>query len=155
VALQCVQAIFILWHAIVIGEGSSKLGILPGGPSPFIIWYASRKFMNLMFPLWFDLLGGSFCLLGCGSFHFVPCIPPYLGALVFILLAGFHHFEIAEFNLSLSLSLSFVFWGAFNLSLLNATIIIHELCIAVVPVRLVGGQYQILPLFFTYWKRAQ
>jgi hypothetical protein len=71
-----------------------------------------------------------------------------LDALVFILFAGFHHFEIAEFNLSLSLS--FVFWGAFNLSLLNATIIIHELCIAVVPVRLVGGQYQILPLFFTY-----
>jgi len=24
-----------------------------------------------------------FCFLGCGSFHFVPCIPPFLGALVF------------------------------------------------------------------------
>jgi len=34
-----------------------------------------RGFVNLMLPLWFALLGGSFDLLGCGSFHFVPCIP--------------------------------------------------------------------------------
>jgi hypothetical protein len=32
-----------------------------------------------------------FCLDGCGSFHFVPCIPPFLDALVYLWLAGFHH----------------------------------------------------------------
>ncbi len=31
-----------------------------------------------------------FLLLGHGSFHFVPCIPPFLGALVYFLLARFH-----------------------------------------------------------------
>jgi hypothetical protein len=25
-----------------------------------------------------------FCLLGGGFFHFVPCVPPYLGALVYL-----------------------------------------------------------------------
>ncbi len=40
---------------------------------------------NLMFPLWFALLGGSFfCLLGRGSVHFVPCIPPFLGPLIYL-----------------------------------------------------------------------
>jgi hypothetical protein len=38
-------------------------------------------FLNF-FILWFALLDSSFCLLGCGSFHFVPCIPPFLGALI-------------------------------------------------------------------------
>jgi len=49
------------------------------GSSPFLIWYAScnrREFRNLMFPLWFTLLGGFYCLPGHGSFHFVPCFPP-------------------------------------------------------------------------------
>ncbi len=31
-------------------------------------------FVNLIFPLWFTFLGGSFVFLGCGSFLFVPCI---------------------------------------------------------------------------------
>jgi len=38
--------------------------------SPFLIWYASherRGFGNLMFPLWFTLLSGFICLLGCES----------------------------------------------------------------------------------------
>jgi hypothetical protein len=39
-------------------------------------WYAShdrRGFGNLMFPLWFiGLFRWFICLLGCGSFHFVP-----------------------------------------------------------------------------------
>ncbi len=38
----------------------------------------ARGFRNLMFPLWFALLGGSFVFLVMG-----PCIPPYLGALVY------------------------------------------------------------------------
>jgi hypothetical protein len=38
-----------------------------------------------MFPLRFTLLGGSFfCLLGHGSFHFVPCIPRFFWVLWFI-----------------------------------------------------------------------
>jgi hypothetical protein len=57
-----------------------------------------------MFHLWFTLLGGSFIegvqelrvpfvvhplrwffhLLGHGSFHFVRCIPPFWGALVYL-----------------------------------------------------------------------
>ncbi len=35
------------------------------------------------------LLRCFFCLLGCGSFHFVPCILPFLGALVFYDWQGF------------------------------------------------------------------
>ncbi len=155
--LQCVQAVLILWHAIVVGEGSSRLGILPGGPSPFIIWYAScnmRKFRNVMFPLWFGLLGGSFVFLDVGP-SILFLVFPLTWVLWFLFYwQGFITLRLLS-SIYLSLSLSFVFWGTFNLSLLNATIIIHELCIAVVPVRLVGGQYQILPLFFTYWKRAQ
>ncbi len=34
-----------------------------------------------------------FCLLGRGSFHFVPCIHPFLGTLVYFWLAGFHHWK--------------------------------------------------------------
>jgi len=83
-------------------ERSSRLSVLSGGPlrrsSPFLIWYAShdkRGFGNLMFPLWFTFflrwfflwftffLRWFFCLLGCRSFHFVSCIPPFWSALVF------------------------------------------------------------------------
>jgi hypothetical protein len=48
-------------------------------------------FGNLMFLLWFALWGWFICLLGRGSFHFVPCILPFFGALVYLWLAGFHH----------------------------------------------------------------
>jgi len=34
---------------------------------------------------------GFICFLGCGSFHFVPCFPPFLGALGILWLAGFDH----------------------------------------------------------------
>jgi hypothetical protein len=39
---------------------------------------------NLIFPLWFTLLGGSFVFLDVGSFHFVPFIPPFFWVLWFI-----------------------------------------------------------------------
>ncbi len=61
--------------------------------SPFVIWYAScdrRKVGNLMFPLWFALLDLFSCLLGHGSFHFVPYFSFFLGALVYLWLAGIH-----------------------------------------------------------------
>jgi hypothetical protein len=41
-------------------------------------------------PLVVSLLRWFFCLLGGGSFHFVLCILPILGALVYLWLAGFH-----------------------------------------------------------------
>jgi hypothetical protein len=34
---------------------------------------------------------GSFVFLDVGSFHFVPCFPPFLGALGILWLAGFDH----------------------------------------------------------------
>ncbi len=37
------------------------------------------------------LLRWFFCLLGHGSFHFVLFTPPFLGALIYLWLAGFHH----------------------------------------------------------------
>jgi len=46
-----------------------------------------------MFPLRFTLLGGSFfCLLGHGSFHFVPCIPLLGGSFFCLLGRGSIHF---------------------------------------------------------------
>ncbi len=37
---------------------------------------------NLMFPLWFAVLlrWFIFCLFRSGSFHLVPCIPPFFGS---------------------------------------------------------------------------
>jgi len=38
-----------------------------------------------------------FCLLDSGqSFHFIPCIPPFLGALVYLWLAGLHHLPLEQ-----------------------------------------------------------
>jgi hypothetical protein len=34
-----------------------------------------------------------FCFLGCGSFHFVPRIPPFLGALVFFMIGRVSSFD--------------------------------------------------------------
>ncbi len=78
-ASQHAQAISILSHAIVVGEGSSKLGVISRGP-PLLL---------------FDMLvatgGGSgtrrslvvcpllVVLLGHGSFLFIPCIPLVFG----------------------------------------------------------------------------
>ncbi len=45
------------------------------------------------FILWFALLDSSFCLLGCGSFHFLFLVFPLFWVLWFVLwLVGFHHF---------------------------------------------------------------
>ncbi len=52
------------------------------------VWELLMGFGNLMFPLWFGVLGGSFVFLDMsGSFHFVPCEFPlcfFLGALVYL-----------------------------------------------------------------------
>jgi hypothetical protein len=49
-------------------------------------------FRNLMFPLWFALLGGSVIFLDVvGPSNLYLVFPPFLGALVYLWLAGFHH----------------------------------------------------------------
>ncbi len=52
-----------------MNEGSSRLGIISRG-SPFFLFdmfFAKGEgFMNLIFPLWFALLGGSFVFLDMG-----------------------------------------------------------------------------------------
>jgi len=57
VVLQHAHAISILRHARVVGEGSSKLAVLSGGP-PLSLFH--------MFLLWFSLLGGSSVFLDVG-----------------------------------------------------------------------------------------
>jgi hypothetical protein len=50
-----------------------------------------RGFGNLMFPLWFALLGGSFVFLDMGASILFLVFPPFLGALVYLWLVGFNH----------------------------------------------------------------
>jgi len=60
---------------------------------PYSIWYAyhDRKgFGNLMFSLWFGLFGGSFVFLDVSPSILFFIFPPFLGALVYLWLAGFH-----------------------------------------------------------------
>jgi hypothetical protein len=49
-----------------------------------------------MFLLGFALLGWFICLLGHESFRFVPCIPPFFGALIYLWLVRFHQQIIFE-----------------------------------------------------------
>ncbi len=74
--LQHVQAIFNLRRDAAVGEGFSRLGLLSGGPPPLSLF---DMLQELDVPFVVCLLGWFFCLLGCGSFHFVPCIPPFFG----------------------------------------------------------------------------
>jgi len=81
VALECAHAIFILRCAIAIGEDSSRLGILSRGPplSLFDMLLAIGGGSFVVRPLrWF------FCLLGCGSFHFVPFVSSFFQVFWFI-----------------------------------------------------------------------
>jgi len=86
VALQHVQAIFILRHDVVVNEGSSRLRVLSRGPSLslFNILLMIRGIWELDVPIVVHPLGWFFCLPGHGSIHFVPCIPLLLGALVYL-----------------------------------------------------------------------
>ncbi len=57
------KVIFSLKCIVIVDESFSILGVLSRGSFPFLIWYASchkRGFRNLVFPMWFILLGGSF-----------------------------------------------------------------------------------------------
>ncbi len=61
---------------VALGEGFFRLSLLSGGP-PFSLFDMLQEldvpFVVCPLGWWF------FCLLGCGSFHFVPCIPPFFG----------------------------------------------------------------------------
>ncbi len=47
---------------------------------PYLICFLQREGVwEPEFPLLLTLDRWFFCLLGCGSFHFVPCIPPFFG----------------------------------------------------------------------------
>jgi hypothetical protein len=62
-----------LWAGIVLGWVTSR-EVSCCIPLSRRVW--ERDVPLVVCPLrWF------FCLLGCESFHFVPCIPPFLGAL--------------------------------------------------------------------------
>ncbi len=78
----------LLWSSPVAGQKwkhhhswkwntHQPICLLPGGPPlslfDMLLATGGREFRNLMFPLWFTLLGGFYCLPGHGSFHFVPC----------------------------------------------------------------------------------
>ncbi len=56
------HVLFILRGVVVIGQGYFRLGVLLRGPSLslFDMFFVTRRFMNLMFLLWFTFLGGSF-----------------------------------------------------------------------------------------------
>ncbi len=94
VTLQQTQTFLLLRWAVVVCEGSSKLGILSRWSSSFLIWYASHNSgegsRSLMFPLVIRPLRCFFGLLGCGASIFVPCIPRSFGCFgLYLILQGF------------------------------------------------------------------
>jgi len=88
VALQHVEAVSILRHAIVVGEGSSTLDLLSEDPplSSFnTLLGTGGEFRNLMMspgglPLWMVLLSSWTWVLPFLFFVFPPC----LGALIYL-----------------------------------------------------------------------
>ncbi len=91
VALQVVS---ILRSVIVVGEGSSTLGVLSRGPplSLFDMLLATRGCLGT----WCSLVVCPLLLVFLSSWMWVlpispPCIPPFLGALIYLWLARFHH----------------------------------------------------------------
>jgi len=110
VVLQQVQVISILKCVVAIGKGSSNLGILTrGSPFPCLICFLLQEGVS---ETWCSfcglLLWWFFCLFGHGSFHFVLCIPFFLGALIYLWLVGFHQQASTVINLLWDL---FSWWG--------------------------------------------
>jgi len=67
-------------RVVVVGEGFFEAKHLFRRSSPFLLWYAShgRRVWEFDVPLVICPLRWVFCLLGHGSFYFVPFIPPFL-----------------------------------------------------------------------------
>jgi hypothetical protein len=93
--LQHAQAISILQCVVAVGEGSTRLGVLLGGPSFYYwIWFLQPEgFGNMMFCSLYSPFFGCFGFFMIGFLVF----PLFLGALVFLWLAGFHQFLTHEF----------------------------------------------------------
>jgi hypothetical protein len=91
--VQRVHAISILRWVVVVDEGFFRLGILSDSPPfPYLICFSWQEGVwELDIPLWFALIGGSFVFLDVGPPILFLVFPLFLGALVFISLAGFHH----------------------------------------------------------------
>jgi len=79
----------VLRHVVAIGEGLFTLGVFSKGP-PFSYYVAhdKRGFGNLMFPLWFALLGGRFFSLGVSP-SILFLVFPFWGAWIDLWLARF------------------------------------------------------------------
>jgi hypothetical protein len=91
--MQCAQMISIFRHAVTVGKGSSKPPFRRS--SPFLIWYASynkRGFGNLMFPLEFTLLGGSFVFLDVSPSILFFVFPFYLFWVLWLVVYGWQGF---------------------------------------------------------------
>ncbi len=76
-----------------MNEGSSRLGVLSRGPpfSLFDMLTATRGgFRNLMFLIWFAIFGGLSVFLDVGT-SILLFVFPFLGALTYLCLVGFHH----------------------------------------------------------------
>jgi hypothetical protein len=97
--LQRAQAVSILKCVVEVSEGSSKLGVLSRGPplSLFDMLLVIRGFWRTWCSLVVCPLWCFFCLLEHRSFHFVPFIPHFLGALIFLC-----NWHIVEFQFKVS-----------------------------------------------------
>ncbi len=89
VVLHFLKVIFSLKCIVIVDGSSSMLRVLSRGPSLslFDIWYASchkRGFRNLVFPMWFVLLGGSFVFLNVGPSTLFLVFPLFFWVLWFI-----------------------------------------------------------------------
>jgi hypothetical protein len=71
---------------VVVGEGFSRLSILSRALpfSLFDMLLMTGGVQEFYVPFVVHLLWWFCCLLGFGSFHFVPCFPPFFWVLWFI-----------------------------------------------------------------------
>jgi hypothetical protein len=90
-SLQPDQILFWLQEKSPLGRNSTGMGgDLHGSP---VLHPTFWEFWERDVPLVVCRLSWFFCLLGGGSFHFVPCIRPLIFG-VFISLAGFHQLAV-------------------------------------------------------------
>ncbi len=91
-ALQHAQTISILKCVVAIGEDFYKLGGLSRVLSfPYLICLLQEKKVGKPnVPIMVHLFRWFFCFLEHGSFHFVPCIPPFFGVVVYLWLGWIH-----------------------------------------------------------------
>ncbi len=90
------QVSSILRCDVGVGESLSKLGVLSRGlPLSLLdmLLVIGGELKNLIFPLQFAFLDGSFVFLDVGPFILFLVFPLFGGALVYLWLARFHQIE--------------------------------------------------------------